>query len=348
MAPVSGPTKRSRPSKYAAGLGEFTSPRYWQAWLLIGWMRLTSWLPWALAVRLHSRIGRLGWVIASRRRDIVTRNLRLAFPTLGQTAIAALARRHFESLGIGLAETAFAWFGRVDLTRIPFEIEGDEHVYAALAKGRGVILYTGHFTSVEIFGPVLREIFPLFGFMFQRRRNALIDELQRRGREHAGHLSFPSDHVRGMLRGLRRNAVIWYAPDQDFSSRSGTMLPFFGQPVMISTATFRLARATGAAIVPFMYRRLPENSGYSLRFEPAIGTADGGDQGVTEETACTRQLVDVLEGFIRRCPEQYLWTRQLLKHRLARAEPADGSHKPVPLVSLHPTASSLIKNPDTG
>jgi KDO2-lipid IV(A) lauroyltransferase len=278
---------------------QFRAPRYWRVWLLVAWLRFSSCLPWRVAVGLHAGIGRIFWRLAPGRRRIVTRNIELAFPDLDRGSIRRLVRRHFESLAICMAEAAFAWFGKVDQALTDFEVEGDEHVYAALTRGRGVILYTGHFTSVEMFGPVLSEIFPLFGFMFHERRNALLNEVQRRGRRFSGRLSIPSNNVRAMLRALNANSVIWYAPDQDFSERSSTVLPFFGKPVSVSTATFRLARATGAAIVPFLYKRLEDGSGYLLHFDPAIEAPDNDD-----ELACTGRLLEVLEGFIRQCPEQ--------------------------------------------
>lgn len=301
-------------------LWRFWGPRYWPVWLLIAWLRLTSWLPWRLAIALHRLLGRAGLALMRRHRQVVRRNLELSFPELDSTSLSNLVRLNFENLGACVAELTFAWFGKVDRSLAHFEIEGREHVEAALAKGNGVILYTGHFTPIEICAPVLKEIFPLFGFMFHPRRNALLSEIQRRGRKHSGHLCFPSDNVRAMLRALRQNAVVWYAPDQNFSSRSSIVLPFFGEPATVSTATCRLARASGAPIVPFFYRRLPDDSGYLMRFEPEVENIDNED-----DTACTRGLLSILERFIRECPEQYVWTHRRLKHRAAQLGGSDES-----------------------
>jgi lipid A ethanolaminephosphotransferase len=297
----------------------FWAPRYWPAWLLVAWLRLAACMPWLFAIRLHKGIGRVCWLLASRHRRIVERNIELCFPKLDSAGVRKLVRQHFENLGACLAETAFAWFGKVNTSLTRFHIEGDEHVYAALEAGRGVILYTGHFTPLEICAPILRESFPLFGFMFHRRRNPLLNEIQRRGRRHSGYLSFPSDNVRAMLRALKRNAVVWYAPDQNFSSKSSTVLPFFGEPATVNTSTYRLARASGAAVVPFSYRRLQDDSGYALCFEPALESLDGDD-----ETRETCRLLEILEGFIRQCPEQYAWTHQRLKRRPTEPPEPDG------------------------
>jgi lipid A ethanolaminephosphotransferase len=293
-------------------LWAFLAPRYWAAWVLVAWLGFSARLPWRFAIRLHERIGAVLWLLMARQRRIVERNIEPCFPEHDTATVRELARRYFENLAACLAEAAFAWFGKVDESLAPFHIEGYEHVSAALARGRGVILYTGHFTPVEICAPMLKEIFPLFGFMFHSRSNPLLDEVQRRGRRFSGHLSFASDNVRAMLRALNRNAVVWYADDQHCSSRGGTELTFFGRPVTVSTATCRIARASGASVVPFSYRRLPDDSGYALCFEPAIENAGSDDEAIP-----TGRLLEVLERFIRQCPEQYVWTHQFRKRRHA-------------------------------
>lgn len=326
----------------AGSLARFWRPRYWSTWLLIGWMKLSSLLPFKLSIRLHKLIGRLSWRLMRRHRLIVEREIELCFPKLDVSRVRDLVRQHFENLGACLAETASAWFGTVARPDIAVEIEGAEHISDALAKGRGVILYTGHFTPVEVCLPVLSQSIAGFGFMFHRRRNALINEMQRRGRQRFTNISVPNDNVKGMLRALASNAVIWYAPDQCFASRSSSVLPFFGRPQPASTATARLARVSDAAVVPFAYRRLPDDSGYVLRFEPALeGIGEGDDE------ACTRRLLEVLERFIREAPAQYAWTHQRRKHRLSehaeRPSPRSRGRSAMSPVSQHkpPRAAAL-------
>ena len=116
-----------------------------------------------------------------------------------------------------------------------------------------------------------------------------------------------------MLRALRDKTVVWYAPDQVRSDNSGQLMPFFGVPAMINTATSRIARAGGAVVIPFFYRRLADSSGYLLRFEPPLEDLPSGDT-----THDTTRLISVLERFIRECPEQYFWI-----HRKFRGRPAE-------------------------
>jgi len=288
-------------------LFRFLGPRFWPAWCLVAWFRGASLLPWRFAIRLHKGIGTVLWLLLPKRRRVVARNLELAFPELDGKEIRALTRKHFQSLTACVAETAFAWFGMVDDSLVDVETVGVEHVYSALASGSGVILYTGHFTPLEICAPILKRSFPLVGFMFRRRRNALLDAVQRRGRQYAAHISFPSDNARAMIRALKRKAVVWYAPDQSYSSKGSIALPHFGQVANVSLATCRIARMGGATVIPFAYYRKPDDSGYVLRFDAPV------DQTGTDED-CTRRLLATLEGLIAEHPDQYAWTPNRLRN----------------------------------
>lgn len=290
----------------------FWSPKYWPAWMLLLWMRAVALLPFRPMVGLHRRIGRALGALSRRQAHVARCNLRLCFPELKSDEIERLVTRHFESLGICIGEMAFAWFGSPRKLRPLFRVDGFEHLEAALAEGKGVILFTGHFTPLEICGPMLKMVLPRFAFMFSRRRNPLLDEMQARRRVRVGHESFARDDVRAMLRSLRGNAAVWYAADQFDRGRTARLVTFFEEPAMTNTAISRLARISGAAVVPFFYRRCRDGSGYVLEFEPALADLPSADPVVD-----ARRLFGRLERGIRPCPEQYLWT-----HKKFRGRPA--------------------------
>jgi lipid A ethanolaminephosphotransferase len=292
---------------------------------LIAWLALTASLGWRASIWIHERVGRALWWLLPRRRRIVVRNLEICFPELDAAAIRALAKRHFESLGVCLGEIGLAWFGSQERLARRFRIEGLEHVHAALARGKGVILFSGHFTSLEICTPVIKTLVPRFAFMFKTRSNPLLDAMQVRGRQRAAHASVSNDDVRALLRELHGNAVVWYAPDQAHVGQSGELVPFFGEPAMTNTATSRIARITGAAIVPLFFRRLPGRAGYLLRFEPSLVGLPSDD-----ETQDTTRLMGLVERFVRECPEQYFWTHRKFKSRPAALPDAYGQAEAAP------------------
>jgi Kdo2-lipid IVA lauroyltransferase/acyltransferase len=297
----------------------FWRPRYWLTWVFVGWLRVTAFLPWRVAIKLHKVIGRAAGALQPRRRAIVRRNLEICFPERTSTELDALSKRHFENIGAFLAEMAIAWFGDLDRLAHLFRIEGTEHVLAALARGKGVLLYSGHFTSLEICVPIIKRLVPLSAFMFRRRSNSLLTEIQRRGRRRTAHVSFANDDVRALLRVLGRNSTVWYAPDQARVD-SGVLLPFFGEPSMTSTAASRVARHSGAAVIPLFYCRLPDDAGYVLRFQAPLEDLPSAD--AARDTA---RLTAVLEDFVRECPDQYFWTHRKFKGRPCELPDAYGS-----------------------
>jgi KDO2-lipid IV(A) lauroyltransferase len=290
-------------------LARCRSPRYWPVWLLDGWLRLSALLPRRLALAVHKLLGRVSGAVTRRRRRIVRRNLELCFPGLSSAEVQRIAAQHFANVGAFFAEMALAWYGSPERRERLYRIEGVEHLSAALARGKGVLLYTGHFTTIEMCAPAVRALVPLYAFMFKQRRNPLLNALQSRGRGRYAHVSVTNDDVREMLALLRRNAVVWYSPDQARMD-SGELVPFFSQPAMTSTAPSRLARLSGAAIVPLFYRRLPDDSGYLLRFHPPLAELPSRDA-----IRDTVRLTEVLESFVRECPEQYFWTHRKFKNR---------------------------------
>jgi KDO2-lipid IV(A) lauroyltransferase len=116
--------------------------------------------------------------------------------------------------------------------------------------------------------------------------------------------------VRALLRALKRNAAVWYAPDQ--LHKLGELVPFFGEPAMTSLATSKLARLSGAPVVPFSFRRTNNRGHYELEFHEPLRNFPTADA-----LADTRALVLKLEDFIRAAPEQYQWLHRRFKNRPA-------------------------------
>jgi len=269
-------------------------------------MRVCAALPLGLMLAVHRLVGKVFYRIAPKLRRVVRRNLELCFPELDAAARERLAKRHFEALAMSIPECAAAWFGSERGGR--FEIHGLEHLDAAVARGRGVILYTGHFTTLEICGQPFKRITPRFHAMFSHRSSPLLEEIQHRGRMRLAHETISSDSVRSMLRSLKGNAAIWYAPDLMY--RDGVLIPFFHELAMTNVATSKLARLSGATVLPFAYRRLPRGAVYELRFHAPLDGFPSDDP-----VADTRRLGLLLEQFIRACPEQYQWIQKRFKGR---------------------------------
>jgi len=283
--------------------------RHWPTWLGLGLLRATVWLPHPLQLATGRLLGRLFLWFAAGRRRVAQVNLALCFPELDGRARRRLLREHFAALGMGLIEMAMAyWESGPRLQRLA-RLEGIEHLQRALARKRGVILLSAHFTTLEIGGRLLSLGTP-FHVLYREHKNPVIEGVMHRARTRNFDRAIPRQDLHALLQSLRENMPVWYAPDQDHGIRHGVFAPFFGIPAATLTATSRLARLSGAAVIPFIPTRLPHAAGYRLRLYPPLEDFPG-----ASPEADTRRINALLEAHIREQPEQYLWVHRRFKTR---------------------------------
>lgn len=290
----------------AASASPPLGPRHWPAWLGIGAMALLARLPWPLQRALGRAMGDLLRVALRDRREVAARNLALCFPEQDDAARAQLLRAHFHALGIGVFEFARAWWGSVAPLRRGLVVEGVEHVRAAMDAGRGVIVVSGHFTTLEVCGRLMCDHLPLAG-MYRPHAEPAMEWAVRRGRARYAAAMFPKQDVRGAVRHLKRGGLLWYAPDQDPSRGDAVFVPFFGQPAHSLTSTHQLARMSGASVVLYRHVRR-DDGGYTLVLEPAFEDFPSADA-----TADTARVMSGIEAMARAAPAQYLWIHRRFK-----------------------------------
>ena len=289
-------------------LYRFLAPRYWGIWLALGVVRLLVALPFSLQLVAGRAIGRVAYPLAGQRRRIAARNLELAFPELDQESRRKLLLRHFESLGMSIIETGLCWWAGEQRIAALGEIRGLEHVEAALAGGRGAIMLTGHFTTLDLGGRFLTRKAPVSA-MYRPHSNPLFEEIMRRGRERSAKHAFAKSDVRAMIRGLRTNQLIWYAPDQAHKGgKYSAVVPFFGIPSPTNTATSAFARLGNSPVIPFFPVRLPGRAGYRVEILPPLEDFPSDDPA-----ADAARVNGLMEQRIRMCPEQYLWVHRRFK-----------------------------------
>ncbi len=289
---------------------QFWAPRYWFTWLVYAWMRTVVFLPFAWQLWLGKGLGRILHVVLYPRRRIAERNLAECFPELTDEERDALRRRHFEAIGASVTEMSMAWFGSKKIIRDLIRVEGGEHLQAALEKGKGIILFSAHFTTFEFFFPVLEELCPTLCAMYRAQRNEMMNVMMTRGRRRAIDKLFQKDSVRDMVRSLAGNSVVWYAADQSYRRKYSALVPFFGVPAMTNTATGRIAKMSKATVLTYFCRRLPDDSGYVLNIGKPLENFPSDD--LVEDTA---RLMKELETYVRQCPEQYCWIHKRFKGR---------------------------------
>ena len=283
-------------------------PRHWPAWLGIGVAALLARLPWSLQRVLGRGIGRLLMGLFGSRRRVAARNIALCFPELDQAAQASLLRESFAELGIGLFEFARAWWGSVAPMRGKVAIEGLEHLQAARAGGRGVIIISGHFVTLELAARLMCDHAPLAG-MYRPHDGAVMEWAVQRGRLRYATAMFTREELRPALRHLKQGGLLWFAPDQDTRRGDSVFVPFFGRPAYSLTSTHQLARLSGAAVLGFAHVRHDDGS-YTLRLTPALE-----DFPSSDATADTARVMATIEAMIRAAPTQYLWIHRRFKRQ---------------------------------
>lgn len=286
------------------------SPRYWLLWLGIFIMRLQVII---LPIQWQLAIGRvLGMVFywcVPRRRHIAYVNINLCFPEKSLKARQALAKDSFKSIGMGIMEAWMAWFmPKYRFKKIPFTWINKERVIAHVEKGQCFIGLSGHFTCLEIAGRLFCEKVPL-NLVYKHSHHPLFGYLITKGRKAYAQSLIQHSNVKGMLKCLREHKVLWYAPDQDFGLSRSVWTTFFGVPTATIPGVSILAKAGHAEVIPVFFRRLPTGGYEGMSFEPLKNFPSGDD------VADAQQWQSLLESYVRKYPDQYLWIHRRFKTR---------------------------------
>lgn len=283
------------------------APRHWPVWLGVGLCMALARLPWGVQRTLGAAVGGLALRLLPDRREAARTNLALCLPELDEAAREALLRANFRDVGIGLFEFARAWWGEVAPMRASARIEGLDILQRLQAEGRGVLLVSGHFMTLELCGRLLCDHVPLAG-MYRRHRSPVMEWAVLRGRLRYASAMFGNGDTRAAIRHLKRGGVLWYAPDQDMRGKDTVFAPFFDIPAATITATHQFARMTGCAVVPFFHRR--EGARYVLRVGQPLAPFPS-DDAVADSAAVNAAI----EAMVRQAPSQYLWLHRRFKRQ---------------------------------
>lgn len=298
-----------------ASWSDFLLPKYWHLWISIGLLRLVSALPYNWGLWVGRLIGRTLHKIMKSRRHITEVNIGLCFPELSPQKQSQLVREVFENNSIGLIETGWAYWKDKDFFRKITEFRNFELLDYHLKKEKGVILMGWHFSCLDLAG----LLFSLHGTpcstLYRQHDNPLLEWFFTKGRKR---FSYPVERkkTRQMLKDMRKNHCIWYAPDQDLGRKSTVFVPFFGQPAATTIATTKIHKLNQSPLVKLDCWRKPDNSGYILEISEVEGFPSG------DQTKDARLINEAIEKGIRKAPSQYMWI-----HRRFKTQPKNTKNK---------------------
>jgi len=269
------------------------------------------------ALERGARLGRLWHALDWGRRRLATRNIGLGLG-LDPQASARVARACFENIGRTLAEFSLAG-SRSDELLERMDLEGTEHLHAALAGGRGVFILAGHCGNWELLGARISREVPVTG-LARAMANPLVDAAVEALRRAAGSRTMDArDSVRGVLRLLRRGEAVGMLLDQNALRSERIFVPFLGRPAATNFGLAMLALKTGAPVLPAFSARGADGRHRAWIGAP-IPCAEAGDRAARIGVSTARYTA-AIEAYVRRYPEQWFWVHNRWKRIPDPGEP---------------------------
>ncbi len=280
-------------------------------------VRLIGALPRPLARGAGITIGILVYGLHRRLRRVGMRNLQIAFPEKSQNERRKILRGVYISLGRLLGEVCLFRYYTLDDAAQVAVYQGFENFEAAEKRGKGVLFLTGHFGGWEI-GSFFHSLMghPM-QIVVRPLDNPYVDALVARYRGLYGNTIIgKQEFARGLIAAMRANATVGILMDTNMTPPQGVFVNFFGIPACTASGLARVALHTGAAVVPAFTIWDPVLRKYRVEFDPALELVRTGNDEA-DAVANTALFTKVIEDYVRRYPDQWLWVHRRWKTRPA-------------------------------
>ncbi|PCD00549.1 lysophospholipid acyltransferase [Halopseudomonas pelagia] len=280
--------------------------------IIVGFLRLFSSLPFALAQRFGAAAGWLMWKLPTRSREVVRTNLRHCMPELSAAELEDLVGRTLLDTGRSFAESACAWMWKPQKTvGLIKEVEGLEVLQAALANGRGIVGITSHLGNWEVLNHwYCSQCSPVI--FYRPPKQKAVDDLLKKQRVQLGNKVAPStrEGIISVMREVRKGGAVGIPADPEPALKSGVFVPFFAVQALTSKFVPNLLKGNDAQAIYLHCLRLPDNAGFKVVVEAAPEALYSDDAD-----AAVASMSKTIESYVRRWPSQYMWSMKRFKKR---------------------------------
>ena len=272
-------------------------------------------LPPSVGLRVSSIMAGGAWYFAGRLRRTGERNLRLAFPELSPRKRRRLLRGCFQNLGRLLGVFSQFSYARTKTLRRLIDCEGLEHVETAQRSGRGAILFTGHVGAWELTSFALSLFDHPLSFLVRRIDNSKVEALIDRARTRLGNRTIDkTSAAREMLQILQTGGTLGILVDLNTLDREGIFVDFFDVPASTTFMLAKLALRTGADVLPIFAPWDKQRGRFLLKIDaPLVIDRTGNEE--EDVRRLTQSFTSVVENYVRRYPDQWLWIHRRWKTR---------------------------------
>jgi len=278
-------------------------------------LKLLGILPRAGARFVGAQFARAALALRTPLRHTAMFNLKLAFPDWDDAKRTRVVRGMVQQVGWMAGEfSQFPRYTRENIDRVVF-LDGFENFDAARRRGKGVLFLTGHMSAWEL-APFAQALYghPLH-FLVRPIANRRVDSLINRYRCLSGNQPIEKNRAaRSILKVLEEGGTVGILADHNTVLEESVFADFFGIPASTTSGLARIALHTDAAVVPGFLSWDAGLRKYRLRFEPAVELARTGDEQA-DVVETTQRFMHVIEDYIRKYPDQWLWVHKRWKTR---------------------------------
>ena len=278
-------------------------------------IKILGLMPRRLARAFAIGIGGVVYLLHFRLREVGMRNLEMALPEKGEVERARILRGVFTSLGRQLAELCqFPKYTKDNVEDVVV-YDGLENYQRAYARGKGVLFLTAHFGGWELSAFAHSLHGHWLHVVMRPMDNEYLDRMLQGYRTMHGNKVVPKDDfVRGLLAAMKAGETVGILMDTNMTPPQGVFVDFFGIPACTASGLARIALRTDAAVVPGFTIWDEALGKYRLRFDPAVELVRTGDLEA-DIVANTQKFTKVIEDYVRKYPEQWLWVHRRWKTR---------------------------------